>query len=130
MKIYYSPSLNGFLPERTAEQYAGDDLVEISQATYDEFIAGRTDKLMDAGPSGPVWKDIPAPTGAELAAQAAAKKTALLAEADRVIAPMKDALDGGYIDDADKPRLTAWQKYRYALTKVDPTKPVWPENPL
>ena len=130
MKIYYSPSLNGFLLERTAEQYAGDDLVEISQATYDEFIAGRTDKLMDAGPSGRVWKDIPAPTGAELAAQAAAKKTALLAEADRVIAPMKDALDGGYIDDADKPRLTAWQKYRYALTKVDPTKPVWPENPL
>ncbi|CNI78844.1 tail assembly chaperone gp38 [Yersinia pekkanenii] len=32
---------------------------------------------------------------------------------------MRDAKDGGYIDDEDIPRLTAWQKYRYTLTKVD-----------
>ncbi|MFT2716469.1 tail fiber assembly protein, partial [Enterobacter sp. 01-M-05-SI-ECC] len=31
---------------------------------------------------------------------------------------------------ADKPKLAAWQKYRYALTKVDPAKPVWPEMPI
>ncbi|MFK8926525.1 tail fiber assembly protein [Enterobacter sp. 04-C-01-SI_S15] len=34
------------------------------------------------------------------------------------------------MDDADKPKLAAWQKYRYALTKVDPAKPVWPEMPI
>ncbi|MDM3169406.1 tail fiber assembly protein [Citrobacter freundii] len=55
--------------------------------------------------------------------------TLLIAEASQIIAPLKDASDGGYIDDADKPKLTAWQKYRYALTKVDPAKPVWPEKP-
>lgn len=129
MKIFYSPSLNGFLLEQTAAKYDREDLIEISQEAYKEFIAGRTDKLMRPGPAGPVWVDIPAPTDEELAAQAAARKSALLADADRVIAPMKDALDGGYIDDADKPILIAWQKYRYALTKVDPANPAWPEKP-
>ena len=57
------------------------------------------------------------------------KKSALLTEASQVIAPLKDALDGGYIDDADKPVLTAWQKYRYELTKVNAEKPIWPESP-
>lgn len=58
-----------------------------------------------------------------------AKKTQLLAMASVVIEPLKDALDGGYIDDADKPILTAWQKYRYELTKVDPTNATWPSQP-
>ncbi|WP_422613948.1 hypothetical protein [Citrobacter portucalensis] len=26
--------------------------------------------------------------------------------------------------------MTAWQKYRYALTKVDLANPVWPEMPI
>ncbi|MDU1700615.1 MAG: tail fiber assembly protein, partial [Citrobacter freundii] len=42
---------------------------------------------------------------------------------------LKDASDGGYIDDADRPILIAWQKYRYDLTKVDLAKPVWPTKP-
>lgn len=57
------------------------------------------------------------------------KKAALIAEASALIAPLLDAKDGGYIDDADLPVLTALQKYRYALTKVDPAKPVWPDKP-
>lgn len=58
-----------------------------------------------------------------------AKKTALINEATQFIAPLADAKEGGYIDDADIPVLTAWQKYRYALTKVEPSKPVWPDKP-
>ncbi|WP_354689328.1 tail fiber assembly protein [Citrobacter portucalensis] len=58
-----------------------------------------------------------------------AKKSALIYEAAQFIAPLADAKDGGYIDDADLPVLTAWQKYRYALTKVDPTNPFWPDKP-
>lgn len=58
-----------------------------------------------------------------------AKKSALINEATQFIAPLADAKEGGYIDDADIPVLTAWQKYRYALTKVDPSKPVWPDKP-
>lgn len=43
----------------------------------------------------------------------------LLAEATAIIAPLADAQAGGYIDDADMPRLAEWQRYRYKLTKVD-----------
>lgn len=42
---------------------------------------------------------------------------------------MKDALDGGYIDDADKRRLVAWQKYRYDLSKVTQENQEWPAKP-
>ncbi|MDY0922640.1 tail fiber assembly protein [Leclercia sp. CFBP8987] len=52
-------------------------------------------------------------------AEAERQKTALLAEAAEVIAPLADAQTGGYIDDADVPRLAEWQRYRYKLTKVD-----------
>lgn len=46
-------------------------------------------------------------------------KAVLLAEATAIIAPLADAQAGGYIEDADVPRLTEWQRYRYKLTKVD-----------
>lgn len=52
-------------------------------------------------------------------AEAERQKTSLLAEAAEVIAPLADAQAGGYIDDADLPRLAEWQRYRYKLTKVD-----------
>ncbi|CRY69778.1 putative phage tail fiber assembly protein [Yersinia pekkanenii] len=61
----------------------------------------------------------PPPTHAELILLAQHKKAELIAHASEVIDPMRDAKDGGYIDDEDIPRLTAWQKYRYTLTKVD-----------
>lgn len=57
------------------------------------------------------------------------QKAVLIFEASNYIAPLVDARDGGYIDDADIPVLAVWQKYRYALTKVDPAKPVWPARP-
>lgn len=71
-------------------------------------------------------------TEAEKAAQVVEnthRKAALIAEATAMIAPLQDAKDGGYIDDEDIPALTDWQKYRYALTKVDPANPSWPERP-
>lgn len=71
-------------------------------------------------------------TEAEKAAQVVEnthRKAALIAEATAMIAPLQDAKDGGYIDDEDIPVLAAWQKYRYALTKVDPANPAWPERP-
>ncbi|MFL4415778.1 tail fiber assembly protein [Citrobacter portucalensis] len=71
-------------------------------------------------------------TAAESAAallEVNSKKAALIAEASAMIAPLLDAREGGYIDDADLPVLASLQKYRYALTKVDPAKPVWPDKP-
>lgn len=51
-------------------------------------------------------------------------------EARQIIEPLKYAADGGYIDDADKPRLIEWQRYLYVLSKVDPSKPARPEKPV
>lgn len=83
-----------------------------------------------AGNDGlPAWGEIPPRTSEELQADALSRKAALIAQATQIIDPLKDALDGGYIDDEDKPKLVAWQKYRYALTKVDTANPVWPEAP-
>ncbi|HHA1787178.1 TPA: tail fiber assembly protein [Enterobacter ludwigii] len=57
------------------------------------------------------------------------QRLALMAEATAMIIPLQDAKDGGYIDDEDIPVLAAWQKYRYALTKVDLSIPAWPQRP-
>ncbi|MDM3163759.1 MULTISPECIES: tail fiber assembly protein, partial [unclassified Citrobacter] len=66
MKIFYSPSLNGFLLEATAEEYDGEDLTEVSQDVYNQFIAGSETQIMVAGDNGPVWQDAPVPTQEEL----------------------------------------------------------------
>ncbi|MCE9896281.1 MULTISPECIES: tail fiber assembly protein [Citrobacter freundii complex] len=108
-----------------------DDGVDVSDEVSTEY-AGQppNGKKLGVGTDGmPAWVDIPPPTPEELAAFAVQKKSALLAEASTVIAPLRDASDGGYIDDTDKPKLVAWLKYRYDLTKVDPVKPVWPVKP-
>ncbi|MCX9458487.1 tail fiber assembly protein, partial [Vibrio cholerae] len=64
--------------------------------------------------------------------EAETKKISLLAEASTIIAPLSDALAGGYITDEDSKKLLAWQKYRYSLTKVDTSlaeKVVFPVKP-
>jgi len=131
----YSASQNVFLMNEWHESYVAagswpDDAVEVTDIIFNEFSVPAAGKIRVAGSGGlPAWTDIPPPTADELIATAKAKQQALINEASSIIAPLKDALDGGYIDDEDKPRLTAWQKYRYALTKVDPAKPAWPDKP-
>ncbi|EOY5723697.1 tail fiber assembly protein [Enterobacter cloacae] len=74
----------------------------------------------------------PEKTHDELVAEANQQKASLIDYATSVIDPLKDALDGGYIEEEDKATLTAWQKYRYQLTKVDiSTAPdiTWPTPP-
>lgn len=124
MKIFYSASTRGFY--RTGNNMP-DDSVEVTQERFVELIQLQEQGLIivpgsDGHPEA--IENVKDPVEA-----AAEKKLYLLRLASETIAPLKDALDGGYIDDADIPVLTAWQKYRYALTKVDPTKPVWPEPP-
>ncbi len=133
----YSAKNNAFF--RTAElgnyEAAGWDLSDLVDVTLEQFTAFTQDRTVDglvriAGNDGmPAWGDIPPRSAEELEADAVSKKASLITYATHTIAPLKDASDGGYIDDADKPKLAAWQKYRYALTKVDPAKPVWPEMP-
>lgn len=69
--------------------------------------------------NGSEWEtDTNAQRAADVA-EAEQQKNALLAEAAAIIAPLADAQAGGYIEDADVPRLAEWQRYRYKLTKVD-----------
>ncbi|MDE9603751.1 tail fiber assembly protein [Citrobacter freundii] len=108
---------------------------EIDDTEFELFRNPPVGKILAADKAGnPVLVDITPPTADELAEierrRAETLQRQLIDEATVVIAPLKDALDGGYIDDVDIPRLTAWQKYRYALTKVDLTNPVWPEKPV
>lgn len=131
----YSAKKNAFYPHELKLQYENsaswpDDGIDINEAVFKEFTTPPLGKVRIAGADGlPAWADIPPPTAEELTAVATRKIAILRAEADDIIAPLKDALDGGYINDSDKPKLTEWQKYRYALTKVDPAKPVWPDKP-
>ncbi|EMH5723063.1 tail fiber assembly protein [Citrobacter freundii] len=118
-------------PEYEAQGLWPEDGIDVSEAVSDEFTGQPPEgKKLGVGVDNmPAWVDIPPPTQEELTAVAAQKKAALLAEASAIIAPLRDASDGSYIDEADKPKLAAWQKYRYALTKVDTFNPVWPEKP-
>lgn len=119
-KTHYEP-LNAWPDDAEA---ITDDVAQVYMTT--RIPSG---KMLGTENRMPAWVDIPPPTSEELFAAATAKKQELLTVASHYIAPLKDALDGGYIDDVDKPKLTAWQKYRYDLTKVDAAKPVWPEKP-
>ncbi|MEN5016922.1 tail fiber assembly protein [Erwinia sp. Eh17-17] len=137
MKYAYSPSQNVFLMIQWKEDYisAGswpDDVIDVSDEVFNEFTSSVKGKVCVAGQDNlPAWSDAPAMSQEEMVTTAKATVQALKNEATAVIEPLKDALDGGYIDEADMPRLTAWQKYRYDLTKVDisslpvdfPTKP-------
>ncbi|EPP4481388.1 tail fiber assembly protein, partial [Salmonella enterica subsp. enterica serovar Montevideo] len=105
-KGFYSEDINDIIP---------DDAVEITSEKWMELLQGqRNGKIISSDASGyPVLTDPLPLTEQQLKDIASGKKIALLAEASSVIAPLRDALDGGYIDDADKPKLIAWQKYRY-----------------
>ncbi|NGF04051.1 tail fiber assembly protein [Citrobacter freundii] len=135
MKYIYSACSNAFFPKALQSSYEStgmwpDDGIDVSDVIFAEFTTPHPGKMRVVGRDGlPAWGDTPPPTAEELTEVATRKIAALRAEADTIIAPLKDALDGGYIDESDKLKLTDWQKYRYALTKVDPAKPVWPERP-
>ncbi|EPQ6905836.1 tail fiber assembly protein [Citrobacter freundii] len=136
-QAYFVPSLLTFIPLEWAhdgtypdEKWPSDAVLLSEQETAEYWLVAPPEgKMLGAQNGQPVWVDIPPPTPEELSAAAARKKSLLLSEASVVIAPLRDAQDGGYIDESDKPKLIEWQKYRYALTKVDPANPVWPPKP-
>ncbi|WP_370613107.1 tail fiber assembly protein [Citrobacter portucalensis] len=121
MKIFYSPSLNGFLLEQTAESYGGDDLVEISQESYEDFIAGSETKIMAPGKNGPIWKDIPPPTHKELVTIADAEKKNRIYSANDYMNskqwPGKAAI--GRLKGDDLAQYNLWLDYLDELEVVD-----------
>lgn len=78
--------------------------------------------------------DIAAQENQVALAQAQATVASERARADATIAPLQDAVDGGYADTGDADLLTAWKRYRYDLTKVStqagyPASIDWPTAP-
>lgn len=134
MKIFYSPSLNGFLLEQTAESYEGDDLVEVSQKTYVEFIAGSETQIMVPGKNGPVWNDIPPLTHKELVAAADAEKKNRIDSANEYMNskqwPGKAAI--GRLKGDELALYNLWLDYLDELEVVDISMAPdidWPKKP-
>lgn len=53
--------------------------------------------------------------------------------ANRIIAPLQDAVDISIATDAEIARLAEWKRYRVALSRIDPSKAPnieWPDKPL
>ncbi|EJA28889.1 hypothetical protein SEEN202_15576 [Salmonella enterica subsp. enterica serovar Newport str. CVM 35202] len=135
-EYYYSAKESGFYFADDIKIYeAGkgwpEDAIPVTDNYYRSLLSGQqAGMVITAGSNGyPILTERPAATPEQALDVAKARQTALLTEASAVIAPLRDALDGGYIDDADKPVLEAWQKYRYDLTRVDLARPEWPEQP-
>ncbi|WP_426785262.1 tail fiber assembly protein [Rahnella variigena] len=137
----YSPLTNGFYPRELREVYddAGswpDDGVAVSDVVYREYqtFPPPEGKVRVAGNDGlPAWADIPAPSVAELKAEATAKLSALMAKANAAIAPLQDAVDIDDATDAERASLTAWKKYRIALNRLDLSAApdiAWPAYPF
>ncbi|HCS3448507.1 TPA: tail fiber assembly protein, partial [Shigella flexneri] len=57
------------------------------------------------------------------------KKSALIAEATNVIAPLQDAVDLDMATDDETKLLLAWKKYRALLMRVDIKNTEWPKKP-
>lgn len=61
------------------------------------------------------------------------KKNELMAEADKIILPLQDAVDLDMATADENELLLAWKKYRVLLNRVDITKAPdisWPEKPV
>lgn len=125
-KYVYSPSMNAFYPlslQSHYEQFEAwpGDGNEVDEAVFVKYSGVPPEgKMRGSSTDGrPAWVDIPPASKEEQIAVAERQKATLLAEATAVIAPLADAQAGGYIDDADVPRLAEWQRYRYKLSKVN-----------
>ncbi|MGS3579980.1 tail fiber assembly protein [Citrobacter freundii] len=134
MKIFYSPSLNGFLLETTAEEYDGEDLTEVSQDVYNQFMAGSETQIMVAGNRGPVWKDAPVPTQEELTQAAEYERQRRINDANHFMNskqwPGKAAI--GRLKGDELTQYNLWLDYLDALEAVDTSSAPdikWPTPP-
>ena len=63
---------------------------------------------------------------------ASSRLAAEMDEANRVIAPLQDAVDIGIATDAEITRLAEWKRYRVELSRIDTSKAPdikWPVRP-
>lgn len=109
------------------------DYVPFTAHKVDAAIHGR-ELYMRAmfGEFGPITEVAALPPSAAIQR---ARLDTKLQQATLTIAPLTDAATLGIISDAERERLTAWQHYRVALSRLPqsngwPCDVCWPEAPL
>ena len=135
---FFSEKSNSFYYEDMKDAYiaAGtlpDDIVLVSDDIFEKYTQSPPQgKVRGIKKGMPAWIDSPPLTQYELFNIAEQQKIKLISEASIIIEPMVDAKNGGYIEKEDIKRLDLWQRYRYALTKVDISLTPnieWPQKP-
>ncbi|EJA5054051.1 tail fiber assembly protein [Salmonella enterica] len=128
---YYSFKEKGFFyqPETESGDYP-DDLIPLTDEHYRELMQGQVDgKYIEHRKDGPVLVEHREYTPEELVAQAEARKAELLAGAESVIAPLARAVKLKIATDEEIQRLEAWELYSVKVSRVNTSKPAWPETP-
>ncbi|QHB32332.1 tail fiber assembly protein [Yersinia canariae] len=97
-----------------------DDVVEVNERVFQEFITAPADKERKSGVDGlPCWVDVQPPSEIELIAQAEYKKTDLMSQASSAMALLQDAVDLKMATVDEVTALQSWKKYRVMLNRVD-----------
>ncbi|MEQ5740596.1 MULTISPECIES: tail fiber assembly protein [Providencia] len=126
----YQDALEAFNAIQSEYQPIKDEYDSILPIFFDirEHLKGlkkMTDKEIQAYLNPPKSKE-------QLIAEAEQQKQSLLAQANKTIAPLQDAVDLGMATDDEKARLTEWKIYRVSLNRVDTSLAPdidWPEKP-
>ncbi|MEX9946395.1 tail fiber assembly protein [Providencia rettgeri] len=126
----YQDALEAFNAIQSEYQPIKDEYDSILPIFFDirEYLKGlkkMTDKEIQAYLNPPKSKE-------QLIAEAEQQKQSLLAQANKTIAPLQDAVDLGMATDDEKARLTEWKIYRVSLNRVDTSLAPdidWPEKP-
>jgi len=116
---FYDPAINTVIPT---------DAVTITAEQHQALLAGQvTGQVISSDANGsPILTDAPAPTEAQLAAEARLHRDELIAETDYLVMP-------DYPIAAAK--LTLVKTYRQALRDISlqsgfPSKITWPDSPV
>ncbi|MFP1844470.1 tail fiber assembly protein [Lonsdalea quercina] len=138
--VYYSETLNGFIPEAWKDDGSYSDetwpadavlLTDEEKSTYWKQNAPEGKKL--GGVNGrPEWVDIPEPTKDEYISSAVEKKKDLLQEVNTATQIWQTQLALGMISDDDKSTLILWMKYAQQVQAINTSlapEITWPEKP-
>lgn len=141
MAYIFSPSVNGFFPVALRGHYEQhdswpDDGVSVTDDEYLTFASQPPErKVRGASENGhPCWIKAPAPmqpTAEQIVASNTAQRGRLLAAAAVAMGPYQDMFDEGVATAPDMDTLSAWRRYRIALSRLDLTLMTitWPEAP-
>lgn len=103
-------------------------VAEISQEKIpNDFFTNMTDYLFMDGKIEPLTLSYE-----EKVAIAESKKQTLLSEANKVIAPLQDAVDLNIATKKEMTSLKAWREYRIFLNRIDASNTlsiIWPQKP-